>query len=185
MTVWHLAMAWHAGVHHPSLPLSRQAPFLSLRRRTSTEKHRVILMQREAPHAAVRHTSVRRNILHARVVRCDAPRCHVPIEHEEVAACEAEDQRMRDRQEHSAVNVLKVKPAERELLGSPVGASCLLAGSSGRPSWQCLTLMLLLPPQLAVFLAPGDECGGRGIVDVGVPGGTKDLQPDACSTCWT
>lgn len=103
-------------------------------------------MQRKASHATVRHTSIRRNVLRARVVGCDASCRHVPIKYEEAAAGETEDQCVCYWQEHRTVNILKVEPAKRELLRSPGGASCVVAGGSRWPDWECLALMLLLPP---------------------------------------
>lgn len=146
--------------------------------RTRTQQHSV-LQQRQAPHAAVCHAPIRSNVLRPGVVGCDAPGSHITLKHQQVTPGEPEHQRMRDSQKRGTVDVLQVEAAEGQLLAGPRGAglrvSCFEGACGGSPACERLAF-LLLPPQLAVLLAPGDKCGGAWVRGVGVPGGAKDLQ---------
>lgn len=109
----------------------------------------------------------------------DAPRGNVSIEHQEVTPSQAKYKSMGEWQKHSAVDILQVKPPKRKLLARPCSTSRVQtfpATSSSSHSVALMELLILLPPQLAVLLAPCYKSGVAGISCVRVPGGTEYLK---------
>lgn len=78
------------------------------------------MVQRKPPHATERDTTIICNKLRARSVCSNASHSNIVREHEEISSSKPQNQCVRLRQECGTVDILKVKPANRELLASPL-----------------------------------------------------------------